>query len=46
MFHSVYLKPIEQHCHRFLWRELDENKDPDISIMESVNTVDRPAPAI
>ena len=46
MFHSVYLKLVEQHCHRFLWRELDVNKDPDIYIMERVNMGDRPAPAI
>ena len=46
MFHSVHLRPIEQHCHRFLWRELDESKDPDIYIMERVNMGDRPAPAI
>ena len=46
MFHSVHLGPVEQHCHRFLWRELDESKDPDTYIMERVNFGDRPAPAI
>ena len=46
MFHSVYLKSVEQHCHRFLWRELDESRAPDVYIMERVNMGDRPAPAI
>ena len=46
MFHSVYLKSAEQHCHRFLWRDLDESKIPNVYIMERVNMGDRPAPAI
>lgn len=46
MFHSVYLHPLEQHCHRFLWRDLDQHRDPDVYVMERVNMGDRPAPAI
>ena len=46
MFHSVFLRPTEQHCHRFLWRELDSSRDPDIYVMERVNMGDRPASAI
>ena len=46
MYLSVYLKSVEQHCHIFLWRHLDENKIPDVYIMEMVNMGDRPASAI
>ena len=46
MFHSVFLKPLEQHCHRFLWRGLDRGKEPDIYVMTRVNMGDRPASAI
>ena len=46
MFHSIFLEPKEQHCHRFLWRDLDQERKPDIYVMERVNMGDRPAPAI
>ena len=46
MFNSVHLEPLEQHCHRFLWRDLEESKKPGIYVMTRVNMGDRPAPAI
>lgn len=46
MFHSIRLKPLEQHCHRFLWRDLKTDQDPDVYIMTRVNMGDTPAPAI
>jgi len=46
MFHSVHLETLEQHCHRFLWRDLDTTKKPDVFVMTRVNMGDRPAPAI
>ena len=46
MFNSVYLKDLEKHCHRFLWRDLEVNRPPDVYIMERVNMGDTPAPAI
>ena len=46
MFHSVYLKPLEQHCHRFLWRNLKTDQAPDVYVMTRVNMGDTPAPAI
>lgn len=39
MFNSVYLKPLEQHCHRFLWCSLKTD-------MTRVNMGDTTAPAI
>ena len=46
MFHAVELKPLEQQCHRFLWRDMDAEKEPDVFVMVKVNMGDRPAPAI
>ena len=46
MFHCVRINPLEQHCHRFLWRDLDTSRDPDTYIIQRVNMGDKPAPAI
>ena len=46
MFNSIHLKLLEQHCHRFLWRDMDTEREPDIYVMERVNMGDSPAPAI
>ena len=46
IFNSVHLKSLEQHCHRFLWRDMDAERPPDIYVMERVNMGDLPAPAI
>ena len=46
MFNSVYLKALEQHCHRFLWRDLQQHRPPDIYVIQRVNMGDTPAPAI
>ena len=46
MFNSVYLKELEKHCHRFLWRDLEVHRPPEVYIMERVNMGDTPAPAI
>ena len=46
MFNSGLLKPLEQHCHIFLWRDLNTERDPDVYVMNRVNMGDSPAPAI
>ena len=47
MFHSVCINPLEQHCHRFLWRDHDTERGPDIYVILNVVTMgDKPAPAI
>jgi hypothetical protein len=45
MYNSIYITETEQHCHRFLWRDL-EARDPDTYVMLRVNMGDRPAAAI
>jgi hypothetical protein len=37
MFHSVHLEEPEMHCHRFLWRDL-EQRNPDIYVMTRVKS--------
>ena len=45
MYNSIYVESTEQHCHRFLWRDL-ENRVPDVYVITRVNMGDRPAAAI
>ena len=45
MFHSIHLKPLKQHCHRFLQRNLEIDREPDVYVMTRVNMGDTPAPA-
>lgn len=46
MFNSIYMAEEEQHCHRFLWRDLETQRTPDVYIIERVTFGDKPAPAI
>jgi hypothetical protein len=46
MFNSIYIDEMEQHCHRFLWRDMELNREPDTYVITRVNMGDRPAPAI
>ena len=47
MYHSVKLKPgLDQHTHRFLWRNYEVTREPDTYVITSVSFGDRPAGAI
>ena len=46
MYHSVHLSELDQHTHRFLWRELDEQRAPETYAMTRVCFGDKPAGAI
>ena len=46
MFHSIYLEELETHCHRYLWRDMDVTKEPDVYAIQRVNMGDKPASAI
>lgn len=46
MYHSVKISPLDQHTHRFLWRDLEEREPPDTYVMTSVSFGDKPAGAI
>ena len=45
MYNSVFHEELEQHVHRFLWRDLDDRR-PDVWCITRVNMGDKPAGAI
>ena len=45
MYHSVKIPLLDQHTHRFLWRDM-EDREPDTYVMTSVSFGDKPAGAI
>ena len=46
MFHAVKIEEVEQHCHRFSWRDMDTERAPEIYVIQRVSMGDKPAPAI
>ena len=46
MYNSVYTKELEQHVHRFLWRNIENDRPPDIYVITVVNMGDRPSGTI
>ena len=46
IYNSVRTSIIDQHCHRFLWRGMDESSDPSIYVITAVNFGDRPSGTI
>ena len=45
MYNSIFTREVEQHTHRFLWRNFEQRK-PDVFVITRVNMGDRPAAAI
>ena len=46
MYNTVRLHIADQHCHRFLWRDCDPNKPPEVWIITRVNLGDKPSGTI
>ena len=46
MYNSVYIRELEQHVHRFLWRNVETDRAPDIYVITAVNMGDRPSGTI
>ena len=46
MYNTVWLEDLEQHMHRFLWRECDTSRKPDIWVITRVNLGDKPSGTI
>ncbi|XP_068712869.1 uncharacterized protein [Montipora foliosa] len=46
MYHTVKTKPIDQHTHRFLWRDMDTTREPDTYIIQRVSFGDKPSGTI
>ena len=45
MYHTIKIEGVDQHTHRFLWRNM-EDRAPDVYVMTSVSFGDKPAAAI
>ena len=43
MYHAIKLSELDQHTHRFLWRDCNVTRDPDSYVMTSVSFGDKPA---
>lgn len=46
MYHSIQIPELEQHVHRFLWRNMNLNKQPDTYVMQKVCFGDKPSGCI
>ena len=46
MYHTVKISYLDQHTHRFLWRDFKCDRKPDIYAMNVVSFGDKPAGAI
>ena len=46
MFNAIKLKNLEQHTHRFLWRDMHSERNPDHYVLTSVPFGDKPSGAI
>ena len=43
MYHAVKIDSIDQHTHRFLWRNMEIEREPDVYVITSVSFGDKPA---
>ena len=46
MYHTVKTTELDQHTHRFLWRDIDSTREPDTYIMLRVSFGDKPSATI
>ena len=46
MYHSVKTTPVEQHTHRFLWRDMNVCGEPDTYVSQGVPFGDKPSATI
>ncbi|XP_068756539.1 uncharacterized protein [Montipora capricornis] len=46
MYHMVAIPPVDQHVHRFLWRNFETEHEPDTYVKTVLTFGDRPAPAM
>ncbi|XP_033643441.1 uncharacterized protein LOC117303376 [Asterias rubens] len=46
MYHQILIPERDQHVHRFLWRDLNTDRTPDIYVKTVLTFGDKPAPAM
>ena len=46
MYHTVKTSELDQHTHRFLWRDMDSTREPDTYVIQRVSFGDKPSGTI
>ena len=46
MYHRIVIPERDQHVHRFLWRNLEASRKPDVYVKTVLTFGDKPAPAM
>ena len=46
MYHRVLIPEEDQHVHRFLWRNLETDREPNVYVKTVLTFGDKPAPAM
>ncbi|XP_030843375.1 uncharacterized protein LOC580152 [Strongylocentrotus purpuratus] len=46
MYHRILIPERDQHVHRFLWRDMNQEKESDVYMMKVVTFGDKPAAAM
>ncbi|XP_071956883.1 uncharacterized protein [Antedon mediterranea] len=46
MYHRIRIPEIDQHVHRYLWRDVEFDREPDIYIKQVLTFGDKPVPAM
>ena len=46
MYHRIRIPEADQHVHRFLWRNLQTDREPDVYVKTVLTFGDEPAPAM
>ena len=46
MYHRILIPEQDQHVHRFLWRNLETHREPDVYVKTVLTFGDKPAPAM
>ena len=46
MYHRIRIPEMDQHVHRFLWRNLQTHREPDVYVKTVLTFGDKPAPAM
>ncbi|XP_067030552.1 uncharacterized protein [Acropora muricata] len=46
MYHMIAIPPLDQHVHRFIWRDYETEREPDVYVKTVLTFRDRPAPTM
>ena len=46
MYHMIAIPPLDQHVHRFIWRDYETERETDVYVKTVLTFGDRPAPTM